>query len=55
MCYEFSHWFTKARAAEAAQQPARQTERSSQPPAPAQQPAPVAAATPLKEREAAPA
>jgi hypothetical protein len=55
MCYEFSHWFTKARTAEPARKQTPQTERSTQPSAPAQQPEPVAAATPVKEREAAPA
>ena len=54
MCYEFSHWFTKARAAEPAKKPSPQTEQAVPTP-PAPQPQPAAAAKPVKERATAPA
>ncbi len=52
MCYEFSHWFIKARSVEAAKKPLPQTEQVAPPPAAQAQP--VAEAKPVKERAAAP-
>ena len=54
MCYEFSHWFTTSRSAEAAKKPSPQTKQVAAPPAPAPQPQPAAEAKPAKERATAP-
>jgi hypothetical protein len=55
MCYEFSHWFTKARSQEPARKQAPQSEPSTQQATPAPEPQPVPAATQVREREATPA
>jgi len=54
MCYEFSHWFTKARSAEAAKKPLPQTRQVAKPPAPAPQAQAPAEAKPAPERATAP-
>ena len=53
MCYEFSHWFTTSRTAEAAKKPSPQTKQVAAPPAPAPQPQPAAEAKPAQERATA--
>jgi hypothetical protein len=56
MCYEFGHWFTKARPAAKVRPETPPTEQPAQPSAPTVQPAPPVAATPpVKPRETAPA
>lgn len=53
MCYEYSEWFTKARAANQARKEQPKTEQVTQPSQPAPEPQP--AETRIKERETAPA
>jgi hypothetical protein len=53
MCYEFSGWFTKARAATQARKEEPKTEKVVQPSAPAAERKPAAAETRVKERETA--
>lgn len=55
MCYEFSEWFTKARAVDKARKEQPKTEQLTQQPQPAPEPQPVAPETRVKERETAPA
>jgi len=55
MCYEFSDWFTKARAVEKARKERPQTEQVTQQCQPAPEAAPAAPEPRVKERETAPA
>ena len=55
MCYEFSDWFSKARAVEKARREQPKTEQATQQSPPAPEPQPVAPETRVKERETAPA
>jgi hypothetical protein len=54
MCYEFSHWFTTLRSAEAAKKLSPQSKQVAAPPAPAPQAQPAAEAKPPKERATVP-
>ena len=55
MCYEFSDWFTKARAVEKARKEQPKTEQVTQESQAAPEPQPAAPEPRVKERETAPA
>lgn len=55
MCYEFSDWSRKLRAAELARKPQQKPEQVTKQPEPAPQAQPAAPETRVKERETAPA